>query len=95
MRKIELRKIQECATKIFELSSVISLLQEELENLLSLIDKNSLEYQKGRISKEMFESNEKRLKRESAYRIKKINKSIGEALGYLKEIEKEIKLQRV
>lgn len=94
MKKIELNKIQELTKKIFEVSSEISLVQEELENLLSLIDKNSTEYQKGKISKEMFESNEKRLKKESALRIKKINNLVSEALKFLKIIEKEIKSQK-
>ncbi|MEM5790472.1 MAG: hypothetical protein QXP77_00215 [Candidatus Aenigmatarchaeota archaeon] len=94
MRKIELNKIQELTKKIFEASSEISLVQEELENLLSLIDKNSIEYQKGKISKEMFESNEKRLKKESALRIKKINNLVSGALKFLKMIEKEIRSQK-
>jgi len=94
MEKIELNKIQDSTKKIFEACSEISLLQEELENLLSLIEKNSAEYQKGKISKEMFESNEKRLKKESALRIKKINKLVEDALKFLKIIEKEIKSQK-
>ncbi|RLI97857.1 MAG: hypothetical protein DRP00_03265, partial [Candidatus Aenigmatarchaeota archaeon] len=80
MKKINLEQIQEASRRIFEISSEIHLLQDELENLLSLIDKNSLEYQKGKISREVFESNEKRLKKESALRIKKINQLVREGL---------------
>lgn len=94
MRKIELGKIQRLTKKIFENSCEISLLQQELENLLSLIEKNSQEYEKGKISREMFESNEKRLKRESAVRIKKINNLVSEALKILKIVEKEIETQK-
>jgi len=94
MKKINLEQIQEASRRIFEISSEIHLLQDELENLLSLIDKNSLEYQKGKISREVFESNEKRLKKESALRIKKINQLVKEGLELLKKAEKEIKAQK-
>ena len=94
MKKINLEQMQEASRRIFEISSEIHLLQDELENLLSLIDKNSLEYQKGKISREVFESNEKRLKKESALRIKKINQLVKEGLELLKKAEKEIKAQK-
>ena len=94
MKKINLEQIQEASRRIFKISSEIHLLQDELENLLSLIDKNSLEYQKGKISREVFESNEKRLKKESALRIKKINQLVKEGLELLKKAEKEIKAQK-
>jgi len=94
MKKVNLEQIQEASRRIFEISSEIHLLQDELENLLSLIDKNSLEYQKGKISREVFESNEKRLKKESALRIKKINQLVKEGLELLKKAEKEIKAQK-
>jgi Na+/phosphate symporter len=95
MRKINLEQIQKNTKEIHEISSQISLLQEELEDSLTAIDRNSLDYQKGKISKEVFESNEKKIKIESAKKIKRIGELITNGLKLLEKIKKEIQAQKL
>jgi ribosomal protein L18E len=95
MKKINLEKIQEKTKRIYGISSEISLLQEELENLITAIDKNSSEYQRGNISRDIFETNEKKLKKRSAMKIRKINKLVEEGIKLLEKMENELTSQKV
>lgn len=87
---INLEKIRDTIRKIYEKSSDIKILQEELDNMLGTIDKNNLDYNNGKISKEIYESDYKKLKKESIGIIKKINKNIKSNLDFIKIIKEEI-----
>jgi len=82
-------KILEHATKIYENSSEIKILQEKLDDMLSAIDKVNLNYNKGKIPKEVFENDDKKLRRQSVELIKSINKLVDDSLNFLKAITNE------
>lgn len=82
-------KILEHATKIYENSSEIKILQEKLDDMLSAIDKVNLNYNKGKIPKEVFENDDKKLRRQSVELIKNINKLVDDNLNFLKAITNE------
>lgn len=91
MKKIiNLKKIINIINKIYEDISNVKILQDELEDLLDAIDKINLEYNKGKISKEVFERDSKKFKTESLNVIKKINKLLDSDLNGLSLIENEV-----
>ncbi|MEM5778317.1 MAG: hypothetical protein QXD43_02015 [Candidatus Aenigmatarchaeota archaeon] len=91
MKKIiNLKKIINIINKIYEDISNVKILQDELEDLLDAIDKINLEYNKGKISKEVFERDGKKFKTESLNVIKKINKLLDSDLNGLTLIENEV-----
>lgn len=94
-KMINLEKIRTCTRKIYEDSSSVKVLQEELEYMLSAIDKVNLEYNKGKISKEIFSIDEKKLKKESLSLIKKINKMVNNNLNCVKMIISEVSSQKI
>jgi hypothetical protein len=85
----EKEKILEHTTKIYENSSEIKILQEKLDDMLSAIDKVNLNYNKGKIPKEVFENDDKKLRRQSVELIKNINKLVDDNLNFLKAITNE------
>lgn len=91
---IKLEKIRGYTRKIYENSSDVKVLQEELEDMLSAIDKNNIEYNKGKISKEVFEDNKKNFKNQSLVIIKKLNKTVDVSINCIKLIGNEVLLQK-
>jgi hypothetical protein len=92
---INLEEIQENTKKFYEICSDISILQRELDEMLVAIEKNSADFGKGKISKDLFKYNEDRMKKESAKMIKKINDSIEITTSLINKINKEIESQKV
>lgn len=92
---INLEEIQENTKKFYEICSDISILQRELNEMLVAIEKNSADFGKGKISKDLFNYNEDRMKKESAKMIKKINDSIEITASLINKINKEIESQKV
>jgi len=92
---INLEEIQENTKKFYEICSDISMLQRELDEMLVAIEKNSADFGKGKISKDMFNYNEDRMKKESAKMIKKINDSVEITTSLINKINKEIVSQKV
>ena len=92
---IDLGEIQENTKKFYEICSDISILQRELDEMLVAIEKNSADFGKGKISKDLFNYNEERMKKESAKMIKKINDSIEITTSLINKINKEIESQKV
>jgi DNA-binding transcriptional regulator GbsR (MarR family) len=92
---IDLGEIQKNTKKFYEICSDIGILQRELDEMLVAIEKNSADFQKGRISKDLFKYNEDRMKKESAQMIKKINDSIEVTTSLMNKVNKEIESQKV
>jgi len=92
---INLGEIQENTKKFYEICSDIGILQRELDEMLVAIEKNSADFGKGKISKDLFKYNEERMKKESAKMIKKINDSIEITTSLVNKINKEIESQKV
>ena len=85
-----MKKIINIVNKIYEDISNIKILQDELEELLSAIDKINIDYNRGKISKEIFDNDQKKFKRESVKIIKTINNLISSDLKNLSQIEEEL-----
>jgi hypothetical protein len=79
-------QIQNYTKKIYGSVLDIKILQEELEDMLSSIDKNNIEYNNGKISKEIFEISNKKFREESLSLINKINELLEGNLSYIKAI---------
>jgi hypothetical protein len=92
---INLEDVQKTTKKFYEICSDISILQRELDEMLIAIEKNSADFQKGKISKDLFKYNEERMKKESAKMIKKINDSIDVTTSLMNRVNKEIESQKV
>lgn len=90
---INLKKIEENSRKIFENSFELSLLQEELENMLNALYRNGRELEKGKISKNAFKSNETKLKKNSVVIIKNIKDLIKTNMNLLASMKKEVEGQ--
>ncbi len=73
---INLDDVQKNTEKFYEICSDISVLQKELDQMLVAIEKNSIDFERGKISKSLFKYNDDRMKRESAKIIKKVNKLV-------------------
>jgi len=91
---ISLEQIENDVKRFYENSFELSLLQEELENMLTSMDRNNIEFEKGKISKNAFELNEVKLKKNSVRLIKKIKALITSNRGLIKSIIKEIENQK-
>ena len=92
---INLDLMNKLSKRVYEISSEISLLQEEMEDMLTAIDVNILEFKKGMISQQFFKSNERKLKRRTVALIKRINRLVKNAIGLTEKIAREIKSQRI
>ena len=95
MRIIKLEEVQKNTKKFYEICSDIGILQRELDEMLAAIEKNSSDFEKGRISKDLFSYNECRMKKESANIIKKINVLVDSGSSLLDKIGKEIENQKI
>jgi hypothetical protein len=87
---INSEQIQSYTKKIYENALDAKILQEELEDMLSVIDKNNIEYNNGKISKEIFEISNKRFRNESLNLINKINKLLENNLSFIKAISSHL-----
>jgi len=92
---INLKKVEDCAKKIYEGSFELSLLQQELEYMLNAIDKNNIEFEKGKISRNAFKSNESRLKKKSIEIINNIKVLIKSNMDFLGIIKRDVENQRL
>jgi hypothetical protein len=92
---INLEDVQKTTKKFYEICSDIGILQRELDEMLVAIEKNSADFQKGKISKDLFKYNEERMKKESAKMIKKINDSIDMTTSLMNRVNKEIESQKI
>jgi hypothetical protein len=90
---IKLKQIEMDAKKFYEDSFELSLLQEQLEDMLTAIDKNNEEFESGKISKSAFKSNKGKLERSSVKIIKNIKSLINSNLALIKNISVEIEKQ--
>jgi hypothetical protein len=91
MDKVRIDQIFEDSKKIYEVTSEIKMLQGDLENMLSAIEKNAIDYQKGTIPRDFFAPTEEKLKKESAALIKKINSLVDAGMGLAGRINAEAK----
>ncbi|HKZ45620.1 MAG TPA: hypothetical protein VJ343_02850 [archaeon] len=89
MERINLQQIFEDGKKIYEISSDVKMLQEDLENMIDSIEKNVADCQKGKIPEEFFRLTDDKLKKESATLIKKINAMIEDGLRLISKIKNE------
>lgn len=92
---IDLKKTINFVNKIYEDLSNIKIIQDELEELLSTIDKINLEYNRGKISKEIFDRDEKKFKKESVKIIKTVNELLSSDLNCLSLIESELTPRKI
>ena len=72
IKMIKSEQLENSAKRNYERSFELSLLQEELEILLTAIDRNNTAFEKGKISRNAFQSNENKLKKKSVKIINKI-----------------------
>jgi hypothetical protein len=95
LKLINLDKLRSLSKRIYENCSEISLSQDELEDMLTAIDKLGIKYDKGSLSKDAFVYNDRRLRRDTLTAIKSINSSVALSLKLVDSINKEIGLQRI
>jgi hypothetical protein len=95
MRMINLEKLRLLNKKVYEDCSDIKVKQEELDTMLSAIDALNQKYGMGKISKELFSSDEKKLKRESFNLIKLIDRKIAATIKNADAISQEIESQKI
>ena len=95
LKMINLEKIRAFTRKIYEDCSQIRIDQEELEDMISAIDKLNMEYNKGKISKDTFLSDEKKLKKESFNLIKNVNSLINSSIKTIELINKDMNSQKI
>ena len=72
---INLKQIENDTRRIYEDCFELSLLEEQLEDMLTALDKNNIEFERGKISRTAFKANESKLKKDSV-RIIKIIKDL-------------------
>jgi hypothetical protein len=95
IKPINLEKLRVLSRKIYENCSETKLNQDELENMLTAIDKLGQKYEKGSISKDTFASNDKRLKIETLRMVKAINRNVESSLKVIELMNKEIGSNRI
>jgi hypothetical protein len=95
IKVINLEKLRLLNKKIYEDCSDIKVNQDELDAMLSAIDLLNQKYGKGRISKDLFSSDERKLKKESLKLIKMIDGKIATTIKSADAINKEIESQRI
>jgi hypothetical protein len=94
-RVIDLKKLINLVNTIYEDVTDIEISQNELEDILNSIDKINLEYNRGKISKEIFDRDGKKFKKESVKIIQDINKLVSSDLSCLNLIKKEITPKKI
>ena len=95
VKLINLEEIEKKTKKFYEICSDISISQKELDEMLVAIEKNSMEFEKGKISKDLFKYNEEKMKKDSAKIIKGINDFIVSGDSLINKINKEIETQKI
>jgi len=95
LKMINFEKIRTLTRKIYENCSEIRVEQEEIEDMLTAIDKLNTEYKKGKISKDTLLVDERRLKKGSKNIIKSINSLINSSIKIVESINKEISSQKI
>jgi hypothetical protein len=95
IKPVNLEKLRVIARNIYENCSEIRLNQDELENMLTAIDRLGQKYEKGSISKDSFVSNDARLKRETLRMVKAINKNVASNLKLIDTMNREIASNKI
>jgi len=95
LKKLDLISTQKNAKIFQEISSDIKLAQKRLDDMLAAIDSNTMEYNNGKISKELFEENDTKLRKDSAKIVKKINSSVDTGMKLLGKIIKQMEMQSI
>jgi len=90
---INLKQIENDTRRIYEDSFELSLLQEQLEDMLTAIDKNNIEFDRGKISRTAFKANESKLKKNSVRIIKTVKGLVKNNMILIGNIEEEIQIQ--
>ncbi len=90
---INLKQIENDTRRIYEDSFELSLLQEQLEDMLTAIDKNNIEFDRGKISRTAFKANEGKLKKNSVRIIKTVKSLVKNNMILIGNIEEEIQIQ--
>ena len=65
---------------------------DELDAMLSLIDRINTDYKKGKVSRSKFQEDEKSFKNKSVVLIKKIDGLIGKNVEYIKDVVNQISI---
>ena len=91
---IKLEEVQRNTKKFYEVCSDISVLQKELDQMLTAIEKNSIDFGRGKISRDLFKYNDDKMKRESAAMIKKINKLVESGVSLVSKVNREVAKQK-
>jgi hypothetical protein len=94
MRAIKIDAIEKSTKDFYETCSEISVLQKQLEQMLCAIEKNSKDFQRGNISKNLFTYNERKLKNDSAVIIRKINSLVKHSEIFIGKITREVESQK-
>jgi hypothetical protein len=90
---INLKQIENDTRRIYEDCFELSLLEEQLEDMLTALDKNNIEFERGKISRTAFKANESKLKKDSVRIIKIIKDLIKSNMIIIGNIEEEIQIQ--
>jgi hypothetical protein len=94
MRTIKIDAIEKNEKDFYETCSEISVLQKQLEQMLCAIEKNTKDFQRGNISKNLFTYNERKLKNDSAVIIRKINSLVKHSEFFITKIAREVESQK-
>ncbi|MFH1228910.1 MAG: hypothetical protein V1678_00610 [Candidatus Aenigmatarchaeota archaeon] len=95
IKLINLDRLRSFSKRIYESCSEIRLNQDELEDMLTAIDKLGTRYDKGSVSKDAFVTNDRRLRRETLKMVKTIDSNVALILKLLDSINNEIKSQSI
>ncbi|HLC59100.1 MAG TPA: hypothetical protein VJH34_01090 [archaeon] len=87
---IDIEKMHNTVRNLYENCSDIKFSQEELDAMLSLIDRINTDYKRGKVSRSKFQEDEKSFKNKSVVLIKKIDALIGKNVEYIKDIVNQI-----
>jgi ribosome-binding ATPase YchF (GTP1/OBG family) len=93
IRMINLKQIENDTRRIYEDCFELSLLEEQLEDMLTALDKNNIEFERGKISRTAFKANESKLKKNSVKIIKTIKELINSNMILIGNIEEDIENQ--
>lgn len=94
-KKINLQRVEQSTRRIYEMSTEIAFLQEELDDMLSVINKNFMDFKRGRLARQLYKANEKKLKAKSLTMIKKINRFVDSSLNHMDGIDREVSKQKM
>ena len=92
---INIKQIEKDTRRIYEECFELSLLEEQLEDMLTALDKNNIEFERGKLSRTAFKANESKLKKSSVSVIKNIKEIINSSTILIGNIEEEVQSQGV